>query len=59
MYCGKSPGGQLLEAAVLQCEMGNCEGMDLVFYSGFRDFAFRDKVANLYLEVEAIIGLES
>ena len=29
-----------------------------MFYRGFRDFAFRDKVANLYLEVEAVIGLE-
>ena len=47
-----------MKAAALQCELGICEGMDLVFYSGFRDFAFRDKVANLYLEVEAVIGLE-
>ena len=47
-----------MKAAALQCELGICEGMDIVFYSGFRDFAFRDKVANLYLEVEAVIGLE-
>ena len=47
-----------MKAAALKCELGNSEGMDLVFYIGIRDFAFRQQGAQLVqLGVKEVISL--
>ena len=47
-----------MKAAALKCELGNSEGMDLVFYTGIRDFAFRQQGAQLVqLGVKEVISL--
>ena len=47
-----------MKAAALKCELGNSEGMDLVFYIGIRDFAFRQQGAQLVqLGVKEVVSL--